>query len=379
MIHYISPSNFPSKTANSIHVLRQCIALNTLGYDVKLYGRRTVKKNLKEEIENSYGFSVEGLLLKTYYSVFSKGDNIVIAIFSIISMLFGKKPELILSRNLYATFVLSVILPMKSIYEVHLVETGWRKRLQSSVLRSKRVKTILISNKLREILELEVGIKIRESIVLHDAAPTGIKTLNTEEKTALLTELQVDTHKWSFRCGYFGHLYAGRGIELIEMLSSQLPNVLFLVVGGNDEEVKLRTEKNKNCNIRFIGHVSNEKALSLMRCFDVLLMPYQKKVTLGAGKFDTARWMSPMKMFEYLASGACIISSDLPVLREVLVQDKNAILKDPEDVSAWRDSIEILMRDQKLAKRLSQNARKDYLNKYSWSQRAESILNYSRK
>ena len=41
-----------------------------------------------------------------------------------------------------------------------------------------------------------------------------------------------------------------------------------------------------------------------------------------------------MKMFEYMAAGRAILSSDLPVLREVL-NEENAILLPPDEPAAW--------------------------------------------
>lgn len=42
---------------------------------------------------------------------------------------------------------------------------------------------------------------------------------------------QADS-EWRGICGYFGHLYAGRGIEVIEAMAAACPNVLFLIFGG---------------------------------------------------------------------------------------------------------------------------------------------------
>ena len=42
-IHYISPSKLPSRTANSIHVIHQCIGFCQAGYGVSLYALRSDK------------------------------------------------------------------------------------------------------------------------------------------------------------------------------------------------------------------------------------------------------------------------------------------------------------------------------------------------
>jgi len=82
--------------------------------------------------------------------------------------------------------------------------------------------------------------------------------------------------------------------------------------------------------------------------------------------------MSPIKMFEYLASGVPIISSNLPVLCEVL-NNRNSILVHPEDLDEWIEAIKKIKNDLVLSKYLVDNALND-IKKYSWNERAKKIL-----
>ncbi len=91
-----------------------------------------------------------------------------------------------------------------------------------------------------------------------------------------------------------------------------------------------------------------------------------------AGKGNTSAWMSPMKMFEYMATGRLIIASDLPVLREVL-NERNAALCPPDDPGAWRLAAEKAANDPSWRTGLGQQARVE-VAKYSWKRRAERIL-----
>ena len=47
-------------------------------------------------------------------------------------------------------------------------------------------------------------------------------------------------------------------------------------------------------------------------------MPYPRSIFGSSGSADSAAVASPMKMFEYMAVERAIITSDLPVIREVL-------------------------------------------------------------
>jgi glycosyltransferase involved in cell wall biosynthesis len=88
--------------------------------------------------------------------------------------------------------------------------------------------------------------------------------------------------------------------------------------------------------------------------------------------------MSPMKMFEYMAAGRPIISSNLPVLKEVLVEKLNALLVTPDDVSEWVEAANLLQENPELSNRIALSARSDYESEYNWCTRAlklRSLIN----
>jgi glycosyltransferase involved in cell wall biosynthesis len=152
-------------------------------------------------------------------------------------------------------------------------------------------------------------------------------------------------------------------------------NILFMVFGGSNKFVARRREKNRNLsNIFFKGHLPHHNVQEIMRHMDVLLMPYQAKVSIGVKGHDTAQWMSPMKMFEYMATGLPIISSDLPSLREVLKDKKNALLVSPTDPKQWCEALDCLIVDSELADCIGRQAYQDYKEKYTWGARARKII-----
>jgi glycosyltransferase involved in cell wall biosynthesis len=83
--------------------------------------------------------------------------------------------------------------------------------------------------------------------------------------------------------------------------------------------------------------------------------------------------MSPLKIFEYMASGRAIVASDLPVLREVL-NNRNAVLCEADNVDQWRQAIITLTEDRQLRQRLGAQARRDFDQHYSWSRRANFLM-----
>lgn len=381
-IHYISPSLIPSRAANAVHVVHQCNGFSKIGLDVVLYAKRTIKHReiLKKRVEEIYGIDASHWDVVTYYSKFSIADTLRIALMAMIHLIAIPKTDLIITRNLYAAFMLSII--KKSIlFETHQLEYGVRKYIQQFIIQRSRTRTIVISKSLVKHLESHLNIEIKDAVILHDAARDGIDRLPiSSRRECLLIELDgfvEGIEQWTAVCGYFGQLYKGRGIDVIEAIAEEKKDCLFIICGGGGEEVK---EKRSNCasNIIYMGHVSHKKAQKLQASVDILLMPYQRSVSIGVKKHDTAKWMSPMKMFEYMAAGVPIISSDLPVLKEVLTNQVNAMLVCPDDPKKWIEAVDELIENPKLADSIGIQAHNDYRNKYTWTKRASTILDVAK-
>jgi len=359
----------------------QCDALARSGADVTIYAKRAIfeQEDLASAIQQQYGVDFSKARLCTFWSKAHRGDNARIAIHAVMDLLANPWPDAILSRNLYAAYLIAIVLRKPLIFETHQLESGFRKYLQRAVMSCRHVSTIAISQKLIECLKDHHGKAPAHPFILHDAAPEGIEPTSYESRRADLGRLIPQAMgEWHGICGYFGHLYSGRGIEIIEDMAAVRPDVLFLVFGGNDGDVESRRLANSCTNLHYMGHVEHSQAQCIMRLVDVLLMPYQEIVSIGVSGHDTARWMSPMKMFEYMATGVPIISSDLPVLREVLKDGENALLVPPAESGAWISAMDRLLEDKELGRSIGLSAHEAYKVEHTWTKRAQSLLNIAR-
>ena len=163
-------------------------------------------------------------------------------------------------------------------------------------------------------------------------------------------------------------------MDLLIEIAKNLPEIQFIWVGGREGDVNQWREyinKNQIKNIRLIGFVGNEYIPTYQSAGDVLLMPYEMSIA-GSSGGNTVDFCSPMKMFEYMAAGKPIISSDLPILHEVL-NEKNAIFCPYNDVNQWVDSINRIKNNPAFGLRLGNQARVD-VEKYSWIERAKKSL-----
>jgi len=277
-------------------------------------------------------------------------------------------PDIVYGRDLSALYF-SAILGKKVIWELHHSPKISEEKKVRSLLKSKYLQHIVvISNKLRETILPNVrGKKI---IVAHDGADVA--------QCKCIEEVNRKFFKYNneLKIGYVGHLYPGKGGEIVLKLAEKLPDENFHVFGGYEEDILIFQKKARK-NVIIHGFVEHSRISSILFYLDILLLPALNKVAPfkgDANKNNKSKFMSPLKLFEYMASGKPIISSDLPVLREVLRHKENAILCDPDNLDEWVDAIRLLTKDKNLSRKIGDNAKKEFEEKYTWLARAKRVL-----
>jgi glycosyltransferase involved in cell wall biosynthesis len=377
-IAYIAPSVMPSRSANSIHVARMVEALTRAGHEVTLFFKRSVDRHLglRTALEDYYGVELGRTRTVSVFNRWGLADNLLIALRAAAWLLRNDGAELIVSRNLYASFIFTYCWNRRIVFETHQLETGFRKRMQSAAMRSPGTLTVVISQALLKILSGHHGYSPSAAVVLPDAAPSGLGPLTetSREQVRTQTASALGKSRLGWCAGYFGQLYQGRGVDILIGLAERHPAVSFLVYGGSEHEARKFQPAHRLSNLHFMGHVAPRETARLMAAMDCLLMPYQEKVSIGVRGHDTARWMSPMKMFEYMASGTPIIASDLPALREILRDRENALLAAPRDLDAWSNSLRQLIENPALAQAIGRNAHREYAAEYTWDRRASRMI-----
>lgn len=371
-IVYISSSTIPSRFANSIQVMKMCEAMAQEGHKVSLYAIHGGLDDVhnEEEIWQYYGIQERFVIHWLTANPKLRGYDTAI---SAVRRASNDGFDLIYTRS-PAAAALSGSIGYPTIYEIHDMPSGkigpWLFKL--FLLSKGFVRLVAISDALKSAVNehYERFVNGKQFIV----APDGVDLEGSADLLSPEEARRQLSMPESFTVGYSGSLYAGRGIELILDLAKTLPNIQFLVFGGDAASVKIYKENSiqrKLKNVYFGGHIPYcELPLYLSAC-EVLLMPYQRRVAVSGGG-DTARFMSPLKLFEYMAMNRLIISSDLPVLREIL-NEQNAVLCAPDDFACWRAAIYRAKEDDNLRAALAQQARRD-VEQYSWRQRVQRCL-----
>jgi len=178
--------------------------------------------------------------------------------------------------------------------------------------------------------------------------------------------------KGALQVGYFGHFYPGRGMGLVWGIANRMNEVDFHLVGGSEEDIDQMKKLFNSNNVHFHGFITPNDVYRYRNNCDVLIAPYQDRVSVHGARGDTSKYMSPLKTFEYMASGKPIVISDLPVLREVL-SEKTSILMPSNDVVAWEEALNSLKEAGK-RERLGKSAYENFVLKHTWKHRAAAVI-----
>lgn len=202
-------------------------------------------------------------------------------------------------------------------------------------------------------------------LVLDDGV--DVESFQNIEKSGACVSLGLPQDK--FIAMYCGHLYQGRGIEYILDAAKILKETTFVIVGGSRSDVSYWQKYAINAgldNVIFTGFVENRLVPTYLKAADALLMPYTRDTL-------TYEWMSPLKLFEYMAAGRPIIATDLEAIKKRIQHMETGILVKEKSGDEIANAIRLVFADKTLADKLSRNAEKK-AEKYTWKRRAEVIL-----
>gem|GEM_PF-857418 len=175
----------------------------------------------------------------------------------------------------------------------------------------------------------------------------------------------------SFIVAFCGLFYRWHGVatlaEAFVRLRCTQPAAKLLLIGQGEEEARVKSILHAG-GIRddclMPGMVPREEVPGYLAAADVVVSPHA----------DLRNFIgSPIKIFEYMASGKPIIASRLAQLAEILTDGETALLVQPGEPIALALAIERLMGSPDLARQLGARAQHE-AQAHSWDARLEAIL-----
>ena len=357
-IIYIADFILPTNRAYAIHVFKMLDAFSDHGSKSQLFIPYYDKKKLKKTINF---FDLKSLKSIKINRIFKKkiSLNFINRIFfgyNIAKKLKNFDADyLIITRSLMASIFLTIF-KIKHFLEIHQEIRGLTKffLINMNLINSKFIiKNIFISKSLANFYKK----KVYRFKILHD----GVDISKFKRKKIKKVK----------KISYVGSFYKGRGINLIIEVAKELKDFDFFLYGKRNEKFN-RLPK----NIYLKPFVKQSKIPNILNKSDLLLLPYSSKVYISTDSKspDNSKFMSPLKLFESLASGTPILCSNIKVLREILKNDYNSLLINRfEDKNEWINKIKEISNNLKKLRKISKNALITS-KKYTWFKRSKIFI-----
>jgi glycosyltransferase involved in cell wall biosynthesis len=168
---------------------------------------------------------------------------------------------------------------------------------------------------------------------------------------------------------YTGHVNLTKGLDTVLKMARRLPEVSFVLVGSEGSGVIERLARLTR-NVSVVPWQPFDVVARYLMAADVLLQPPSRIPLKLVGNT-----VLPMKLFLYLAAGRPIVAPDLPDMRELLENERNALLVPAGDDDAAVRAVQRALGEPGLADRLSTAARQTARG-LTWDARAERILSF---
>lgn len=370
-IYFILHSRYPAEKAASLFAAKSCEAFADAGERVVLLVPQRFDRAKRDSYEY-YGvkknfatvylpvldlFPIPMVKAVAFYVSFITFSLAVLAYL----VTHARRTDIVYT-NESLTLMLASLVSMNTLYEMHDFPERklWFYRLMLA-----RTRWLLVTNSWKVARLTELFPHHKAQVVL-------------EQNAVDLSEFPlIDKREARIKLGvpdevpivvYTGHLYAWKGVDTLADAARKLPDgTLVYFVGGTESDQKRFGEAYKDvANIRLAGHKPHAEIPHWQAIADVLVLPNTAKESIS--KYYT----SPMKLFEYMASGRPIVASDLPSVRELL-NEHNALLVPPDDADALATGIARMLTNTEEAHTLATRARAD-VEAHTWSKRAERIL-----
>ena len=368
---YIASNNLSRRSADIVNIMEMCNAFSKYGFETSLVTpHRGVKTtDLFKHYEVKYPFDIIQIQIPIIFSF-----KIIPGLSFLFACKFMRKItklecDIIYTRNLWFFSLISVIYRRHCFLESHqfrfynnFQEVIYRMLVKFSV-KYGNGRVICISKKLKEQWR-EYGVDRSKLFVAHDSVNTK-KFNNTITKIKARQILKLDVNQSIVI--YTGSLMPGKGVDILLKAANIIPNINFIIVGGQKNEIHKLKKLVENNNIIFKGYAPFDKIPLYQAAADILALPNCK----GSFIDDVT---SPIKLFEYLASQRPIVASDMPSLLEILKNDYNALISPAGDYYKLAENISLLINDPSKGKRLAKNASLD-IEKHSWDARVQFLSN----
>ena len=363
-IVYIARATVPSPSTNSVHIAKISEAF---AQQCKNFAFIVSQSDKSLNVTDYYGLKQDIALVEVDLHGTKRLDQLIWANRAAKKAI-GLSADHIVTRDPFCA-LFAVLRGVETTLDLHgdlnhLCGRFYRIIKWNTFVNNKKLHLVVISQGLKEYYVQKYGVNPDRIKVLPDGC-------NLDDFTGY-ADKELLSPASKLRVGYFGKTLIGKGIDLIRRLAEVDLEDDFEIYGGTLEASEKETGKKFSSNAHFHGHVQNSMIPEIMCDMDVLILPNQDKLMVMGE--DIGKFTSPLKLFEYMASGRVIVASDLPVIREVL-DESNSYLADSKDENDWKEKLDEIRSNRNDALAKAVKAKSDVV-RYTWKNRALEMVNY---
>ncbi len=388
MLTYIANARIPTEKAHGLQILKMCEAFCNLGFDVELIHPFRFQSKQMREVKDIWAYFgierrfkitrlpspdfvwLDRFMPKAISRLLFHLQSIAFALEALVYTSF-MKGDLYFTRDIWVAYFFAK-LNRPIIYESHDYP---RSRFRQKLIKGYSIRLKGLVTNTKKLADFYQDLGIAKGKILH--APNGVdlKKFNldiSKEEAREKVGLPIDACLVVY-VGRFHTLNQQKGLStMIRTLKHLSPGIKMVFVGGPVEmgkrlHSKITLEEGIYPDqVIFTDHVAPALVPFYLKASDILVIPFPQTEHF-------AYYASPIKLFEYMASGRPIVASDLPSIRELLQDEKDALLVPPGDPMALAEGIRRVTEDRALSARLVERAA-EKVHRYTWEQRAKRIL-----
>lgn len=172
---------------------------------------------------------------------------------------------------------------------------------------------------------------------------------------------------------YTGQVIFWKGVDTLLASHAFLrpKEKIYVIVGGDDgviEEFKSKHREANAENVKVIEKQVHKDIPLWLKAADVLALPNTARGYNS--KYNT----SPVKLFEYMASGRPIVASDLPSIRNIL-DESTAWFFEPDNPESFAKTVRTALEKSRESQEKAQRAAQES-EKYDWKNRFDGIFKF---
>ncbi|MFO0718733.1 MAG: glycosyltransferase family 4 protein [Candidatus Paceibacterota bacterium] len=372
-LFYIFEGRFPSEKAASLFAAKSCEAFVKLGYEVVVLVPRRIGRAIEDygsyyKIDSR--FKVKFLPIIDLFGIRSLlpiAFRISLLTFSLsvfFYVLFNRKRGDVVYSNAMVPLYFGALTGTPGFYEVHDFP---EKSLFLYKHMLQKMAWILSTNQWKKEKLIEIfGLDSKKIIVEPNAVE--LEAFGKEiDKADARRQLNLPADKKIIL--YTGHLYGWKGVDTLAQASDLIKGAEIYFVGGTKDDCENFAKKYGHMkSVHIIGHRPHTEIPLWQAASDILVLPNTAREKISA------YYTSPMKLFEYMASGRPIVASDLPSIRQITGDDA-AILFKPDDPRSLADAISSALGNEWLCDRVS-NVARERVKEHTWEKRVKRVLDF---